>query len=68
MTEVVQIISEVPSRRKSEVVTSYLDKDVKQVLEDWAEQEQRSVSSLIAYILTKAAREFQQQTGTQRDE
>ncbi len=61
MTGVVQIDIKVPSRRKADVITAYLDKEVKQVLEVWAQSEQRSLSSLVAYLLTKAASSYQTQ-------
>ena len=38
MTGVVEIDIKVPSRRKAEVITAYLDKEVKQVLEVWASE------------------------------
>jgi CopG-like RHH_1 or ribbon-helix-helix domain, RHH_5 len=59
MTGVVKIDIKVPSRRKADVITAYLDKEVKQVLEVWAQSEQRSLSSLVAYLLTKAASSYQ---------
>jgi hypothetical protein len=59
MTGVVEIDIKVPSRRKADVITAYLDKEVKQVLEVWAQSEQRSLSSLVAYLLTKAASSYQ---------
>jgi hypothetical protein len=33
---------------------AYVDPDLKRKIEQWAEDEQRSVSSLIAYVLTQA--------------
>jgi hypothetical protein len=38
MTGVVEIDIKVPSRRKADVITAYLDKEVKQVLEVWASE------------------------------
>jgi predicted RNA-binding protein with PUA-like domain len=44
-----------------ERVTAYVDPEIKQGLEAWAKQEQRSVSNLAAVILTNAYREFEKQ-------
>jgi hypothetical protein len=42
-------------------VTAYLPEDIQTALEQWAEEESRSLSSLATYLLTKAVKERQQQ-------
>ncbi|MEG3858888.1 ribbon-helix-helix domain-containing protein [Microcoleus sp. herbarium12] len=42
-------------------VTAYLPEEIQKALEEWAEEESRSVSSLTTYLLTKSVRERQQQ-------
>lgn len=41
-------------------VTAYLPEEIQKALEEWAEQESRSVSSLTTYLLTKSVRERQE--------
>lgn len=41
-------------------VTAYLPEEVQTALEEWAEQESRSLSSLATYLLTQAVKEHQQ--------
>lgn len=38
-------------------VTAYLPEEIQKALEEWAEEESRSVSSLTTYLLTKSVRE-----------
>jgi hypothetical protein len=40
-------------------VTAYLPEEVQKALEEWAEAESRSLSSLATYLLTKAVKERQ---------
>jgi len=40
-------------------VTAYLPEEVQKALEEWAEAESRSISSLATYLLTKAVKERQ---------
>ncbi len=46
--------------RKLQAVTAYLTPELKQVLEEWAEEESRSLSRHIVHLLTQAAKEYQQ--------
>ncbi|MEG4443024.1 hypothetical protein QUB47_10140 [Microcoleus sp. AT9_B5] len=41
-------------------VTAYLPEEIQKALEEWAEEDSRSVSSLATYLLTKSVRERQQ--------
>ncbi|MCC3405887.1 MAG: hypothetical protein JGK17_09910 [Microcoleus sp. PH2017_10_PVI_O_A] len=41
-------------------VTAYLPEEIQKALEEWAEEDSRSVSSLATYLLTKAVRERQE--------
>lgn len=41
-------------------LTTYLAEGIYDILEDWADRERRSISSLAAFILEKAAREEQE--------
>ena len=41
-------------------LTTYLAEGIYDILEDWAERERRSISSLAAFLLEKAAREEQE--------
>jgi hypothetical protein len=40
-------------------VTAYLPEEIQKALEEWAEEESRSISSLATYLLTKAVKERQ---------
>lgn len=42
-------------------VTAYLPEEIQKALEEWAEEDSRSVSSLATYLLTKSVRERQEQ-------
>jgi len=42
-------------------VTAYLPEEIQRALEQWAEEESRSLSSLATYLLTQAVKERQQQ-------
>jgi hypothetical protein len=42
-------------------VTAYLPEEIQKALEEWAQEESRSVSSLTTYLLTKSVRKRQQQ-------
>lgn len=42
-------------------VTAYLPEEVQKVLEEWAAEESRSISSLVTYLLTQAVKERQEQ-------
>jgi hypothetical protein len=44
-----------------EPVTVYIESEVKEGLAAWAKKERRSLSSLTAYLLTKAYQDYQQQ-------
>lgn len=41
-------------------ITAYLPEEIQKALEEWAEEESRSVSSLTTYLLTKSVRERQE--------
>ncbi|MFB8790405.1 MAG: hypothetical protein U7123_16525 [Potamolinea sp.] len=41
-------------------VTAYLPEEIQTALEQWAEEESRSLSSLATYLLTQAVKERQQ--------
>lgn len=41
-------------------LTTYLAEGIYDILEDWADRERRSISSLAAFLLEKAAREEQE--------
>jgi hypothetical protein len=42
-------------------VTAYLPEEIQIALEQWAEEESRSLSSLATYLLTQAVKERQKQ-------
>jgi len=42
-------------------LTTYLADGIYDILEDWANQERRSISSLAAFVLEQAAREHQKE-------
>jgi hypothetical protein len=42
-------------------VTAYLPEEIQAALEQWAEEESRSLSSLATYLLTKAVKDRQKQ-------
>ncbi|MFB8787373.1 MAG: hypothetical protein U7123_00595 [Potamolinea sp.] len=42
-------------------LATYLAEGIYDLLEEWANQERRSISSLAAFLLEKAAREHQEQ-------
>ncbi|MGJ3250405.1 MAG: ribbon-helix-helix domain-containing protein [Elainellaceae cyanobacterium] len=44
-----------------EPVTVYIEPEVKEGLAAWAKKERRSLSSLAAYLLTKAYQDYQHQ-------
>jgi hypothetical protein len=46
-------------------LTTYLAEGIYDILEDWADRERRSISSLAAFILEKAAREEQEKAQKQ---
>ena len=41
-------------------VTPYLPEEIQKALEEWAEEDSRSVSSLATYLLPKSVREHQE--------
>jgi len=48
---------EVAHRRKTEAIAVYIKKEIKEELEQWAEEEDRSVSYLVAKLIEKALEE-----------
>ena len=42
-------------------LTTYLADGIYDILEEWAERERRSISSLAAFVLEQAAREHQKE-------
>jgi hypothetical protein len=48
-------------------VTAYLPEEIQKALEQWAEEESRSVSSLVTYLLTQSVRERQGQKKDKSD-
>ncbi len=47
-------------KRKLQAVSAYLTPELKQVLEEWASEESRSLSRHIVHLLSQAAKEYQQ--------
>jgi hypothetical protein len=47
-------------KRKLQAVTAYLTPELKQALEEWAEEESRSLSRHIVHLLNQANKEYQQ--------
>ena len=47
-------------RRKLEAVSTYMTPELKAILEQWAEEESRSLSRHVLHLLTQAAKEYQQ--------
>jgi predicted transcriptional regulator len=47
---------------KLEVVTTYIESEVKQKLEQWAKGEDRSISYIVARLIEKAIAEREQQS------
>ncbi len=48
-------LKQMPSKRlKANVVTTYVDDETKAALEEWAADDSRSMSALVALILKKA--------------
>jgi hypothetical protein len=45
-------------------VTITLSEEVHQILAEWADQEERPLANLVVYIVSKAAKEYQQQKET----
>ncbi len=45
-------------------VTITLSEEVHQILAEWAEREERPLANLVTYIVSKAAKEYQQQKET----
>ena len=52
-------------KRKLEAVSVYLTPELKQVLEEWAAQESRSLSRHVVHLVTQAAKERQHALGEQ---
>jgi hypothetical protein len=48
-------------------VTAYLPEEIQKALEQWAEEESRSVSSLVTYLLTQAVKERQDRKAKQSE-
>lgn len=46
-------------RKNVEACVTYVKPEIKQALEDWAEKEHRSLSSLLAHLLTQAVEQHQ---------
>lgn len=51
--------NDLSNRRKAEMISAYVNPELKKALEQWAEDENRSVSSLITHLLTLAVKERQ---------
>ncbi len=45
-------------------VTATLSEEVYKILSEWADREERPLANLVAYIVSKAAKEYQQQNST----
>ena len=54
---IIQNIEDVAHRRKSELTAVYLDPEIKKELEEWAKEEERSVSFIIKKLINKALAE-----------
>ncbi len=48
---------EVGGKRKLDIISAYVKPELKAALEVWAEEESRSLSSLMVYLLTKAVKD-----------
>lgn len=49
-------------------VTAYLPEEIQKALEEWADEESRSISSLVTYLLTQAVKERQDTEKSQDDQ
>lgn len=60
----VDVVSDLMAKPR---VTVTLSEEVYKVLSEWADQEERPLANLVAYIVSKAAKEYQQQNFTPSD-
>lgn len=57
----VNVVSDLMAKPR---VTVTLSEEVYKIISDWADEEERPLANLVAYIVTKAAKEYQQQNET----
>lgn len=56
----VNVVSDLMAKPR---VTVTLSEEVHNILSEWADKEERPLANLVAYIVSKAAKEYQQQNG-----
>ena len=61
---VVDVVSDLMAKPR---VTVTLSSEVHLILSEWADKEERPLANLVAYIVSKAAKEYQQQNVTPKD-
>jgi hypothetical protein len=57
----VNVVSDLMAKPR---VTVTLSEEVYKIISDWADKEERPLANLVAYIVSKAAKEYQQQNET----
>ena len=57
----VNVVSDLMAKPR---VTVTLSEEVYKIICDWADEEERQLANLVAYIVTKAAKEYQKQNET----
>ncbi len=57
----VNVVSDLMAKPR---VTVTLSEEVYKIISDWADEEERPLANLVAYIVSKAAKEYQQQNET----
>lgn len=60
-------INEVAHRRKTEAIAVYIRKEIKEELEQWAGEDDRSVSYLVARLIEKALEERRSNKSKQKE-
>lgn len=53
-------------KRKLDIISAYVKPELREALQQWAEEESRSLSSLMVYLLTKAVKD--RQAGSDRSD
>ena len=66
MLDVQQVENDVGGKRKLDMIGVYLTPALKRALEQWAEEERRSVSNLAAVLLEDAVRERERKQGEEK--
>ena len=57
----VDVVSDLMAKPR---VTVTLSEEVHKILSEWADKEERPLANLVAYVVSKAAKEYQQQNET----